>query len=908
MDTRRAICVCSGVLVMVLAACGDDGVHEELPPDAPLSDAPSSMMASGMVGDEGGTIGEPGGPQIVVPPGALDTDTMITATATSEAAPSGAVSPVYRFEPEGVVFAVPITVRLPVSADVTTASMYWTKLGSETEFERIGGRVVAGAVEAEVVHFSGGYAGPNTGTRTLTGSAITSWGRTSGIINEPIDFTTTPVVALVADGSGGWTTITGTGTAAGTFSISGLPEGSVTLNIDNRYFVTAADAFDAGVVRAGRPGLVPSTSAQLNLNITNLEPWEEGDGIEILAPDADTWWFEEQQHLTIAPGATTLTGVVSNQHALDCCGTANLIRGDLGDALFVGQLSARQTADATPVPYHALTRVLTPAPFTQTQGGTNDITGTFSDVATASTFTVSIDQPAYAQIVGYTPAAGYPTKLGPNAGAARVNFSIGTYVDVQGVPGPDYLGMYTGSIDYALIHLPVDAPSTVATNLGYGQLPGWTTSLLARSLWGVRYWLPGTTFARGFQIGTSHTNLLPATGSQAVAPLLGPVENPTINGTSLFVQQADVPVTPHLAWQAPTVGTPTFYQVRFQRLHPSADGVSTQATLAAELYTTDTQLDVPPGALTAGPYAVLITASTGNPQTPTRFQYGTDSATVASAIIYIAGSAPQDNFYVFTKLEPDFGLDLDGDTTRDNQLAEALRWITPDLIGATASAVAHGDVLLLANVLTSSLVDADAARFTTYLGANPSPPPCVDASDTTCAQHLDGSGVFELDPNGADLTPLVGTIANGLLTAGPGELAIQLAMVPDRPLTLQLSSARVEYISPTANGFIARIGGAVSLEQLDSVIFPELEFLIDRFVAQDCVDPASPPDCGCVDPSYGKGYLGLFDTNQDCSVDLAEIQSNAAFMSMLAPDLMIDGVPYLSYGADVEAIAGSLAP
>ncbi|HVK87695.1 MAG TPA: hypothetical protein VM513_26435 [Kofleriaceae bacterium] len=156
MDTRRAICVCSGVLVMVLAACGDDGVHEELPPDAPLSDAPSSMMASGMVGDEGGTIGEPGGPQIVVPPGALDADTMISVTATSEAAPAGAVSPVYRFEPEGVVFAVPITVRLPVSADVTTASMYWTKLGSETEFERIGGRVVAGAVEAEVVHFSGG--------------------------------------------------------------------------------------------------------------------------------------------------------------------------------------------------------------------------------------------------------------------------------------------------------------------------------------------------------------------------------------------------------------------------------------------------------------------------------------------------------------------------------------------------------------------------------------------------------------------------------------------------------------------------------------------------------------------------------------------------------------------------------
>lgn len=907
MDALRPVSTLCGVLVAVLVACGDDGVQQELPPDG-QPDAPPAVMVMGMVGAEGGTVGEPGGPQIDVPPGAVDGDTMITVTSSSEAAPSGAVTPVYRFEPEGIVFAVPIKVRLPVPDGVTDASMYWTKLAAPSEFERIGGHVTGSTIEAEVVHFSGGYAGPATGTRTLTGSAITSWGRTTGIINEPIDFTSTSVEALVPDGSGGYTTIAGSGTAAGTFSIAGLPDGPVVLHVGTSYFVTAADTFDAGTVRSGRPGLEPSTSAKLNLNITNLEAWEDGDSIQILSPDADTWWFDEQQVLTPAVGTTTLTGLVSNQDAWDCCRSANLIRGDLGDAVFIGQLAMRQTTDATPITYRALTRMLKPSPITQTDNATTDITGAFADVSTQATFSVSIDQPAFDQIVGYTTAAGYPTKLGPNEPSAQVGIAGTTFVDIQGVPGPDYLGMYSGSIDYALIELPPGSPATVATGLGYGELPGWTTSLLVRSQWYMRYWLPGTPYAQWVPVGTDHTNLLPASGSQSLAPALGPVENPTINNSSLFAQQANVPLTPHLAWQAPAVGTPTLYQVRFHRLFPSSDGTTTRASLTAQFFTADTQLDVPPGALTAGPYAVLISASTGNPQAPTKARYGVDATTVASAIIYIGGPVPQEHFYVFDKLEPGGGVDLDNDTVVDNQLAPALKVLEPNVVANTATAVARGHVLLLADVLSASLIDADAARFTTYVGANPTPSPCVDVSDNTCGHHLDGTGVFEIDANSPDLTPLVGTISNGLLTAGPGELPIQLAVVADRPITLHLAGARVEFVGSTANGFLARVGGGVSQDEISTVVLPELEFAFDRDVAQDCTDLASPPGCGCAPGSNGATRIQLFDTDHDCDVELAEIQSSAAIMTLLAPDLTIDGVQYLSYGADVEAIAGSLAP
>ena len=643
------------------------------------------------------------------------------------------------------------------------------------------------------------------------------------------------------------------------------------------------------------------------MNLTNLAPWQTEDSLQLLSPDANTWWFDEQTNLTIQEGATTLTATITNQDAADCCGDANLIDGSKGDKLFIGQLATRQTADTTPVTYRALARVFEPAPFTQTPGGTTTIAGALADVTTAATFSVEIDAPAFDAVVGYTQAAGYPTKLGPNEASARTDLSLDTFVDVQGVPGPAYLGMYTGSVDYALLSLPPGSPHTVATNLGYGELSGWSTSLLVRDSWVARYWLPGTTFARWVFVGTDHTNLLPAGGSQVVAPTLGPVQNPTIESSDLFVSRGDVPLTAHVAWQAPTLGAPTFYRVTF--LHLAVEGDTTVATTEATITTSETHVDVPPGALTPGPYAVTIAAVTGDPDAPGRTAYGNDRTTVASALLYFGGAVPTDHTFVFRDLTPGGGVDLDGSGSIDSSLSQALASLVGDaaLIANTAAAVARGEALLLADIRASSLSSSEPAWFTTFLGTNPMPAPCIDVADPTCGRHLAGDGQFEVDANTPDFSLLSGAITSGLLTAGPGDLAIQLAINPGRPITLLLSGARIEFTASTANGFMAMIGGGVTTDQIDAVVLPEIEYTMDQRVAGSCTDLASPPACGCATGSDGETAIGLFDSDHDCDVSTAEVAANTLIQSLFAPDLVIDGVPAISYGATVEAVGGSFA-
>src|ERR1041384_5095867 len=66
-------------------------------------------VASATIGVDGGTVATPAGASVTVPFGALDTPVTITIQTAATGAPSSiqALSPVYRFGPEGTVFANP---------------------------------------------------------------------------------------------------------------------------------------------------------------------------------------------------------------------------------------------------------------------------------------------------------------------------------------------------------------------------------------------------------------------------------------------------------------------------------------------------------------------------------------------------------------------------------------------------------------------------------------------------------------------------------------------------------------------------------------------------------------------------------------------------------------------------------
>jgi hypothetical protein len=93
---------------------------------------------------------------LTIPPSALAQDQTLLITSTPDRPPAAFTSwssPVYRFEPAGLTFAIPATVRINFTAASGPQSIYWTRADG-TGFESIGGTVVDGAMETPVVHFS----------------------------------------------------------------------------------------------------------------------------------------------------------------------------------------------------------------------------------------------------------------------------------------------------------------------------------------------------------------------------------------------------------------------------------------------------------------------------------------------------------------------------------------------------------------------------------------------------------------------------------------------------------------------------------------------------------------------------------------------------------------------------------
>lgn len=112
-----------------------------------------------MVGPSGGAI-EVSGVSLTVPAGALTTEVEISiAVAGDAAAPVGARlrSEVFRFEPAGLAFAIPVRVAIPVRATVRQPVVRWSLASDVARFEDRSTTALPGRASAEITHFSLGF-------------------------------------------------------------------------------------------------------------------------------------------------------------------------------------------------------------------------------------------------------------------------------------------------------------------------------------------------------------------------------------------------------------------------------------------------------------------------------------------------------------------------------------------------------------------------------------------------------------------------------------------------------------------------------------------------------------------------------------------------------------------------------
>lgn len=142
-------------LLPLALACPQSVTVEEPapPPIAPGTRATRVVDASGeILGLEGLTL--------TIPAGALEEPTEISIVATDRSAPEPfhAFSPLFRFEPSGLEFAVPVTVTLPFDGEREIATVFWTERESDA-FSARPTETEGYFATATIHHFSQGFVG-----------------------------------------------------------------------------------------------------------------------------------------------------------------------------------------------------------------------------------------------------------------------------------------------------------------------------------------------------------------------------------------------------------------------------------------------------------------------------------------------------------------------------------------------------------------------------------------------------------------------------------------------------------------------------------------------------------------------------------------------------------------------------
>ncbi len=267
----------------------------------------------------------------------------------------------------------------------------------------------------------------------------------------------------------------------------------------------------------------------------------------------------------------------------------------------------------------------------------------------------------------------------------------------------------------------------------------------------------------------------------------------------------------------------------------------------------------------------------------------------------------------------EFGLDLNGDGTTDNQLGMVLSTLGTmglDVQSTIDTAVAEGSIVLLVDVQTEDFASSSAAGVQVFLGddATVSPAACNPGeshnADTGvgCKRHLDGNGMFTIDAQSPTNAALGGKIAASTFTGGPGDLSLQIALGGTTAIQLDLIGARVKGSmlseaslgSGTSGGLV--FAGAITKEDIDGKVIPAIQQQLTPLIARDCTMLSSPPTCGCADGTTGKTLLGLLDAGtKDCMVSVDEIKNNSLIVSLLAPDVTVDGKMALSLGVKATA-------
>lgn len=251
------------------------------------------------------------------------------------------------------------------------------------------------------------------------------------------------------------------------------------------------------------------------------------------------------------------------------------------------------------------------------------------------------------------------------------------------------------------------------------------------------------------------------------------------------------------------------------------------------------------------------------------------------------------------------GLDVDGDGEVDNQLGGIVALLSAngaDINATVAEQIDRGDLTHLADLQATALDSAENSALYVWKGDNPSPAPCLDVNDTVCRQHLMGTGGFDVTSADPADAMIFGAITASHYSGDRGVIILEVPLfISDSALTLQMIDARAEVEVAESGLTEGKLAGAVTDRYIQETVIPQLQVVLGVVINEDCTGTA--PNC-CIVDSNGDVAVGLFDTDDSCTVSLEELQDSVLLDSLLAPTLDLQDEEGLS-GRDgvVDSVA-----
>jgi len=399
-------------------------------------------------------------------------------------------------------------------------------------------RVIVIALPALVMSFVMAAEEPNaatevaaTSTRTVSGHEIVHYKNTS----VPVDLSSSPIAALVPNGTGGYNQIAGTGTSTGTFSIPNVPTGFYLLQLGYGKYLwtnnTTVNADSYENYRSTAAGASPGTT--LTFDIANLNAWQDTDYFEVLAPNSCGGDF--LTGTAGVAGETTFTGTFAYTNAL--------IDYTKGDHTYVTQVITQPVGGYD---FAALGRYFAPSNFVLANGSNTTLTGTLQTISQAQTFRANING---------ADLAAQALKLHPGSTLILSKIYLDAYPGSL-AKGPTFC--IPDLVVYDLLPDPTKKLFKVNADLGdvsYGNPFPSTWPLLSGYYYiaQTKYLAPGATkAATWWNVFGDWTTVMP-TATNPITPLVGMVSSPTVKGVNFFKNYTGIGLTPTLSWAPPSL-------------------------------------------------------------------------------------------------------------------------------------------------------------------------------------------------------------------------------------------------------------------------------------------------------------------------------------------------------------------